>query len=438
MSSGHKPWQGLTGYSLQNRRIQSIAPSLDQNDKELLSTGRRRAGRNALTVVAGAAEVLLVTNKPGLVETGGGHGAKGVDFQRWWAVLRMVELEQSNAPDFLLLFEAVQDVTELNSVSAPTKAAIYQVKKKDTGSWSWSVLTGTSAPKLPKITKKTKSAAGAPAAPPPIAAPSFDKVGDSVIGKLHLSLAAFNSLPAEGIFISNAGCDVPLASGANVATSLPCSLSDLAADHAKLLTDALHSLGAVGAPIPDLTRMRLARVAIHPDDPSAPAVAKALELLTKRSPGHASQARAFVESLVMKISALGRHTATCATFADLVRERGFSRAEFQAALGSLATIPDRSALFEGWLTKLQQEGFDFRALTAMRMAAARAAAEQLTGASPEARAIDAFCDSWAQTNACGSYLRPYITAALVAMKAHFGHYRDEELLARFVMRAVTI
>lgn len=390
-----------------------------------------------MTVAAGAAEVLLVTNKPGLVETGGGHGAKGVDFQRWWAVLRMVELEQSNVPDFLLLFEAVQDVAELDSVSAPTKAAIYQVKKKDTGTWSWSVLTGTSAPKLPKVTKK-KSAAGAPAAPIPAAAPSFDNVGDSVLGKLHLSLAAFNSLPAEGIFISNAGCDVPLASGANAATSLPCSLSDLASDHAKLLTDALHSLGAAGAPIPDLTRVRLARVAIHPDDPSAPAVAKALELLTKRSPGHASQARAFVESLVMKISALGRHTATCATFADLVRERGFSRAEFHAALGSLATIPDRSALFESWLTKLQQEGFDFRALTMMRMAATRVAAEQLTGASPEALAIDAFCDSWAQANACGSDLRPYIDAALGAMKARFGHYRDEELLARFVMRAVTI
>lgn len=391
-----------------------------------------------MTIATGAAEVLLVANKPGLTEAGGGHGAKGVDFQRWWAVLRLLELEQSNAPDFLLLFEAVQDVTELDSVSAPTKAAIYQVKKKDTGTWSWSVLTGTSVPKQPKAAKKTKSATSAPAAPTPTAPPSFDKVGESVLGKLHLSLTAFEKLPAEGVFISNAGCDVPLASGANAATSLPCSLSDLAADYAKLLTDALNTLGAAGAPIPDLKRVRLARVAIHPDDPSAPVVTKALELLTQRSPGHAAQARAFVESLVMKVSALGRRTATCTTFADLVKERGFSRAELHSALSSLATIPDRSALFESWLTKLQQEGYDFRALTTMRMAAARAAAERLTGTSTEAQAIDAFCDDWAQANACGSDLRPYVDAALVAMKAQFGQYRDEELLARFVMRAVTI
>lgn len=391
-----------------------------------------------MTIATGAAEVLLVANKPGLTETGGGHGAKGVDFQRWWAVLRMLELEQSNAPDFLLLFEAVQDVTELDSVSVPTKAAIYQVKKKDNGTWSWSMLTGISAPKRPKAAKKVKSAASTPAAPKPTAAPSFDKVGDSILGKLHLSLTAFEKLPAEGIFISNAGCDVPLASGANAATSLPCALSDLAIDHAQILTDALHTLGAAGAPIPDLKRVRLARVAIHPDDPSAPTVTKALELLTQRSPGHAAQAQAFVESLVMKVSALGRRTATCATFADLVKERGFSRAEFHSALSSLATIPDRNALFESWLTKLQQEGFDFRVLTTMRMAAARTAAERLTGASPEAFEIDAFCDSWAQANACGPDLKPYVDAALVAMKARFGQFRDEELLARFVMRAVTI
>ena len=77
----------------------------------------------------------------------------------------MVELEQSNAPDFLLLFEAVQDVTELDSISDPTKAVVYQVKKKDTGTWSWSVLTGTSAPKQPKAAKKKKNAASATPVP---------------------------------------------------------------------------------------------------------------------------------------------------------------------------------------------------------------------------------------------------------------------------------
>lgn len=391
-----------------------------------------------MTVATGAADVLRVANKPGLSETGGGHGAKGVDFQRWWAVLRMLELEQSNAEDFLLLFEAVQDLTELDSVSTPTKAAVYQVKKKDTGSWSWSVLTGTSAPKQPKAVKKAMSSGSATAASVPASTPRFDKVGDSVLGKLYLSLMAFDTLPTDGIFISNAGCDIPLASGASAATSLPCALSDIAADHAQLLTEALRTLDGGSALVPDLNRIRLVRVAIHPDDPSAQAVAKALDLLKQRSPGHAAQAQAFVESLVMKVSTLGRHTATCATFADLVKQRGFSRAELRNALASLATIPDRNAYFEQWLNKLQMEGYNFRTLTSIRMAASRAAAEQLRGASPEAQTIDAFCDNWAQENECGADLTPYVDAALVALRQRFSGHRDEELLAHFLMRAVAV
>ena len=394
-----------------------------------------------MTLAHSAAEVLLVANTPGLAETGGGHGAKGVDFQRWWAVYRMVELEQSLAPDFLLLFEAVQDITELDSATAPTKASVYQVKKKDTGSWTWAVLTGTTAPKSvkpPKAPKKSKAGAHAGLAPIPAPppTPSFAKVGDSVLGKLHLSLEAFKTLPARGFFVSNAGCEVPLATGVSAATSMPCQLSDLEPQHVQLLTSALQSLGAAGAPVPDLARVQLKRVAVHPDDPSAPAIAKALTLLAERSPAHAGQAQAFVESLVMAICPLGRHTKTCATFEDLVRQRGFSRKDFQTALGALATIPDKAALFESWLNQLQHEGFDFRALTALRVEGARVAAERLIGTSAQSQAIDDFVDAWLLAAKPGSNLTSFLNVALAMLKPQFAGCRDDELIARFLMRAI--
>jgi hypothetical protein len=378
-------------------------------------------------------ELLLVTNKPGISETGGGHGAKGVDFQRWWAVLRMVELAQSSEADFLLLFEAVQDVTELDSAHTPTRATVYQVKKKDSGTWSWSTLTGTVAPKKPS--KITKATASQPTAP--LTTPDFSKVSGSALGKLYLSLAAFDALPVEGYFVSNAGCEVPLASGGSAASSMPCTLADLAPEHAKQLTDALQSLNCAGTQTLDLTRVKLKKVAIHPDNLSAPAIASALNLLKTLSPEHAGQAAAFVESLVMKISALGRHTDTCSSFDELVRQRGFSKADFLSALSALESIPDHNALLNYWLAQLQSEGFDFRLITAMRMSAARVVRERLTGLSQEAQAIDNFCDNWANSNVCGSNLKPYLDAALSALKANFSGYRDEELLARFVMREIT-
>ncbi|MCA8336934.1 dsDNA nuclease domain-containing protein [Burkholderia multivorans] len=388
-----------------------------------------------MSSINGAAELLSVANNPKYSESGGGHGAKGVDFSRIWAVFRMMELEKAGEPDFLLLFESVQDVAELDSVTAPTRLKVYQVKKKDSGTWTWSVLTGTVEPKAPAA--QSMKAAMANAAPPKLRRPSdFKKVPESVLGKLHLSLNAFTALPVEGVFLSNQGCDFPLKAGGSTATVMACSLADLATEHVQLLTDAFASLSP-GGPPPDLTRMKLQKVAIHPDNLNAPAIEAALDLLNERSPGHAGQARAFVESLLMKISPLTRRTDTCMSFNELVKERGFSKSSFVAALAALETVPDRNALFNDWLSQLKAEGVDFITISSVRVAATRAQQERLAGGTDVSRQIDDFSDAWIAANPPTSKLRPFVEAALAELKVQFSGHRDHDLIARFVMRAIT-
>lgn len=383
----------------------------------------------------GAAELLSVANNSKYSESGGGHGAKGVDFSRIWAVFRMIELEKANEPDFLLLFESVQDVAELDSETAPTRAKVYQVKKKDSGTWTWSVLTGTIEPKAPPASsKKPTKTQAAPSKL--LKLPDFKKVPESILGKLHLSLNAFTALPVEGIFLSNQGCDFPLRAGGSTATTMPCSLADLATEHVKLLTDAFASLSPAGAP-PDLTRVRLQKVAIHPDNLNAPAIEAALDLLNERSPEHAGQAKAFVESLVMKISPLTRRTDNCRSFDELIKERGFSRGSFIAAMAALETVPDRYALFNDWMKQLQIEGLDFITISSVRVAAARAQRDRLVGGTDVSREIDDFSDSWIAANPPTSNLLQFVEAALAELKVQFGTHRDNDLIARFVMRAIT-
>lgn len=383
----------------------------------------------------GALELLSVANNPNYSESGGGHGAKGVDFSRVWAVFRMIELEKANEPDFLLLFESVQDVAELDSMTAPTRVKVYQVKKKDSGTWTWSVLTGTSEPKasLSPLTNTGKVNAVPPKSQK---ATDFKKVPESVLGKLHLSLNAFTALPVEGVFLSNQGCDFPLKIGGSTATTMLCTLADLAADHVQLLTDALSSLSPGGLP-PDLTRIKLRKVAIHPDNLNAPAIEAALDLLNERSPRHAGQAKAFVESLLMKISPLTRRTDTCLSLDELVKERGFSRDSFVAALAALETVPDRHALFNNWMSQLQAEGMDFMTISSVHVAATRAQQERLIGGTEVSKRIDAFADAWISANHPTSKLRPFVEAALAELKVNFNTHRDSDLIARFVMRAIT-
>lgn len=388
-----------------------------------------------MSINKGATELLSIANDPKHSESGGGHGAKGVDFSRIWAVFRMIELEKANEQDFLLLFESVQDVAELDSATAPTRMKVYQVKKKDSGTWTWSVLTGTAEPKARPVisTKATKTKASPPKLPK---TPDFKKVPESVLGKLHLSLNTFTALPVEGIFLSNQGCNFPLKTGGSTATTMSCSLADLAAEHVQLLTDAFASLSPSGPP-PDLTRVRLQKAAIHPDNLNAPAIEAALDLLSERSPEHAGQAKAFVESLVMKISPLTRQTDTCQSFDELIKERGFSRGSFIAALTALETVPDRLALLNDWLAQLQAEGLDFMTISSVRIAATRAQQDRLTGGSEASREIDDFSDAWIAANPPTSKLRPFVEAALTELKVQFSTHRDNDLIGRFIMRAIT-
>ncbi|MOA39145.1 hypothetical protein D3C78_1609000 [compost metagenome] len=120
-----------------------------------------------------------------------------------------------------------------------------------------------------------------------------------------------------------------------------------------------------------------------------------------------------------------------------MQQRGFSRQDFTAALGELETVPDYFDYLNDWLSQLQSEGMSFMVVTSMRAHATRAVREQLTGTSQSAvQSINEFCDTWLDSNTPGSFLRPYLEAALPALKESFSGFRDEELLARFLMRAI--
>lgn len=105
--------------------------------------------------------------------------------------MRIFELEQSGATDFLLLFESIQDIAELDSSSnGPTLIRIYQVKKKDRNEWSWKELTG-----LPKPKSRQMRLFFDPQ--------ELSKVKESPLGKLYASVIAFRNIASEGHFVSN-------------------------------------------------------------------------------------------------------------------------------------------------------------------------------------------------------------------------------------------
>jgi hypothetical protein len=327
-----------------------------------------------------------------------------------------------------VLFEAIQDVAILDSSSAPTAICIYQVKKKERREWEWSDLTSLPQPDDPsKSTGKSKKQPKK----------SLADVQGSPIGKLYAAVNAVKTLKTSGGFISNVGCNLPLADGSNAATSLPSALAALSPQHLDLLSKALATLHARGEPVPDLSRIHLERVAVPVNDPGPYIVGLVSKFLTKRSPRHAGQAQALVDALLVAIKPLGAKTDTCKTFDELRKERGYSKSEFVNALGQLENVPDLLEHLDDWLNRLVNEGMGFMDITAIRNAAAAIYRRQVMGSkSLEETKLSTACDTWLNAHADSTNLKPFFEAAYTDLHGEYPSMKKSELLAHFALMAI--
>lgn len=369
------------------------------------------------------ADIVEVTNRSDLKETGGGHNQKGVDFQRHWALMRIFQLEDSDPEDFLFLFEAIQDVAEFDSSVSPSSVTLYQVKKKDRNEWEWQGLTNLPSPKV----KKGK----------PVGAQQLSKTMTSPIGKLYATVIAFSSLESRGRFISNAGCNLPLLGGGNAATSVPCSLNSLDPSFHALLKDGLGTIHKAGMPAPDLDRIWIERVALHPDNLANTLIGQVAVFLQRRSPRHSGQAKSLVDSLMATIGPLGAKTDKCDTFHEVKKRHGFTRKELTNALGQLENIPDVIQYLDMWIAQLSRDGVSFRDLTAMKAAATSYYARQVMGGhtDPE-RALIVACDEWLLQNEQTESLSQFFEEAYLFLGPKHPGLRKPQILAIFALRAI--
>ncbi len=352
-----------------------------------------------------------------MAETGGGHGQKGVDFQRYWAILRIFELKQDGAADFLLLFEALQDVAEFDSETSPSRIDIYQIKKKDGGEWSFNNLSG-----LPKPGKKKVS-------------PVLTSVEKSPLGKLYRAGMAVEKLDASTHFVSNAGCDLPLASSGKASALLKCLASDLDTAHASSLAEGLALLHSAPGKLPDLKRLTLRKTTLHPDGPHLLALGAATEYLSKHMPASAGQAKALVDALFAQVSALGRKTDPVGSFSELRRQRGYSKAELDSALDDLKGVPDLKAHFDGLLAALILEGLSPIRRILIDVAAAKFFSGLVSGSTgDDERALIAECAKAAPSIPMSTPLLPALEGEAKKIAASHPAFKEAEVFAYLLIQ----
>lgn len=254
---------------------------------------------------------------------------------------------------------------------------------------------------------------------------------------MYVALHAIKKLSATAYFISNVGCDLALVDGANAATSLPVQLEKLAPQLSALLVAGLATLQMAGEPSPDLTKIYVERVAIPVDDCATYTVGIAHSFLAKRSPPHAGQARALVDTLLAKIGPLGAKTDTCATFEELKAQRGYSRSDLLGALANLQDIPDLLEHLNLWLIQLASEGMGHIEITRIRSSAASIYRRNVLGSrAHEDDEIARACDDWLCHKEDPIDLLPFFREAADHLRTIFHLKPVGFLQAQFALRAI--
>jgi len=365
------------------------------------------------------AEIFRASNVPDVFENGGKYGQKGVDFQRYWAISRIIELTDSDAPDFLILFETLQDVLELDSGLAPTRARIYQLKMRATGEWTWKSLTA-----LPAEPRKKKGSIEMTVPLP---------FNQSPIGKLASALAELDQIQGEGIFVSNVGCAIEMERGSTAGTTRFCKFSELSQTYRHQISPEITKLKKQIA----LDVLHIHKTELSLDDLDTHITGKVYNFLLKAAPKHTGQSKTFADSLFATVSARGRRTDPPTDFTALVAYCGYSKADFLDAIEDLRSVPDQQAIVNSWLAMLLNEGMPLRDYTRLQIRLSQALDRRLGSGEGERSALHDAVEKWVTANPVGDSILRFLNLGVAAIKSQIPEAPRDEVQTVLLLEGVS-
>lgn len=304
-----------------------------------------------------------ILNDPEINEIGGENNNEGVDYARYWAMALLVEMETKKTPDYVLLFEYLQDVAVLDKAAMPTTATLYQVKKKSKGNWSKSALTKKES------LKKADEIPVEDAVAPKLQT-NKKLAGRSPLGKLHLCVERLSSIASvHGVFVSNAGYDLNDALGVPIPSNSRCSLSALHADDLEYVKSRLVK-ELKGSSVAHLTALSLEQSIVSPSSMRETVRGLIDELLSSKYPTLPSVSGRIQENLLELFSA-GSGPKTGQTLSELIDKKGFTRDAFCELIEKYAKTKPFATALDTVIGSLKIEGMQPRAADKLHVEANR-------------------------------------------------------------------
>jgi len=277
---------------------------------------------------------LVYDNKPR--ENSGPRSSNRFDFQKEWAICKLLELHRTEN-DYLLVLDYHDDVVIMDSEENPAQISFYQLKSKDTGFWKLSELT------------RRKSGANGPLS--------------SIIGKLYSCKLIFGSHTLSLTVVSNTKFEVALEKDGESSTDKKIiPFNSIKKDSLSSVIDAIkkeHSL-TQDPDFADITFLEVTDLNIRDREPYM--IGKLHQFLTQINPRGKFRVDFIYPKIFNEIKRKNDYEWDLDSFEDVRKHKSISRSDFEKML-RLFDLDNRCE--SAWQTlqaKLTQDVTDFRTI----------------------------------------------------------------------------
>jgi hypothetical protein len=266
-------------------------------------------------------------------ESGGATASNRFDFQKNWAICKVLELHKRPS-DYLLTLEHHDDIIIFDSSTDPKKISFYQVKTKD-GNWT-----------LNQIIKQQKTKSG--------------NLTNSYLGRLYLHLETFDKSVESLNFITNAVIKGKLKGNQKCEETSGFSCDQLEDKELQNLENGLKSEtgNTILKDFKKRTFFKLGELDIHQHEIITKG--KLSEFIDEQFPDSKYQIAPLYRSIFDEIKMKSNYEREVTDFEGLKKSKSLSRNDVESYLGMISKQNDRNELTKSIENRLNSEMADFK------------------------------------------------------------------------------
>ena len=266
-------------------------------------------------------------------EKSGSISGSRFDFQKDWSICQLIQQHESSS-DYLIIFDWHEDLIIMDSEYNPNKVAFYQIKGKQSGNWTITMLI-----------KSHNDSKGSPLL--------------SIIGKLYDCKSKFEMETTSLNFVSNARFFVTLDDSSSSLSRDDICIIELAKsekDRIKSKLNSEHNLSS--APIfEDITFLKVLDLSLS--DSSTHTKGKIANFLDVIVPAKKFHVPSVYRMLFDEIKRRATYHKDILTYEDLIANKGIGRSKFEKIIQATCIDKDYDDIWNRAENLLYSDGLNF-------------------------------------------------------------------------------